>query len=111
MEIGFIYRVNEHTTSQIRAHLDDPDQLWNWKHKVFDPSEAELVGEDLVGVLLVYPDKERYMYNVMSNQVIYGEYGVNATYFQVACGVYGAVCSLLLDDEIEKGLYYVTNYY
>jgi homospermidine synthase len=106
MEMGFIYRVNEHTTSQLQANVDDPDRIWNWKHKVLDPSEAELVGEDLVGVLLVYADKERYMYNVMENREIYKEFRVNATYFQVACGVYGAVCSLLL-DEIKKGLYYV----
>ncbi|WP_307339469.1 saccharopine dehydrogenase C-terminal domain-containing protein [Caldalkalibacillus uzonensis] len=106
METGFIYRVSDYTTDLIRANLDDTDDLWYWKHKVLDPADAELVGEDLVGVLLVYKDKERYMYNVMNNKTIFAQYKTNATYFQVACGVYGALAALLLDD-IPNGVYFV----
>jgi homospermidine synthase len=105
-EGGFIYRVNEHTTELIRTHLDDPDELWQCPKQVLDPAHAELAGEDLVGVLLVYEEEERYMYNVLSNTAIFAEYGVNATYFQVACGVYGALATLLL-DAIPQGIYYV----
>ena len=60
----------------------------------------------MVGVLIVYEDKERFMYNVMSNQDVFSLYKVNATYFQVACGVFGALSALLLDD-IPDGNYYV----
>ncbi len=106
MEFGFIYRVNDHTTSVIRDNLHCSGELWDWNHVVFDPNEAELVGQDLVGVLLVYPDRERFMYNVMDNAAVFAKYGTNATYFQVACGVYGAVCSLLL-DQVPNGAHYV----
>lgn len=106
METGFIYRVNDVTTELLRANLGNAEALWNWNHKVLDPAEAELDGEDLVGVLLVYKDKERFMYNVMSNQSIFAEFKTNATYFQVACGIYGAISTLLL-DEIPTGIYFV----
>lgn len=106
MEGGFIYRVNEHTTALIRSHLDDIDALWDGPKRLLDPAHAELEGEDLVGVLLVYEDKERYMYNVLSNSAVFADYGVNATYFQVACGVYGALATLLL-DAVPQGIYYV----
>lgn len=106
VESGFIYQVNDVTTAAIRAHLNDPDVLWDWKHKVLDPEDGALSGEDLVGVLLVYKDKERYMYNVSASETIFPMYGTNATYWQVACGVYGAVSTLLL-DEIDPGVYWV----
>ena len=106
MECGFIYRVNDHTTQLIRGNLDRVDDLWDWDRKVLDPAESPLAGEDLVGILLVYEDTEHYMYNVMINNVIHDRYGVNATYFQVACGVYSALATLLL-DSIPKGVYFV----
>lgn len=106
MEGGFLYKVNDHTTNLIRANLDNMDSLWDYEMKVLDPQDAALNGEDLVGVLLVYPDKERYMYNVLSNEAIYSKYKTNATYFQVACGVYASLSVLLL-DQLPKGAYYV----
>lgn len=106
MEGGFLYKVNDHTTNLIRANIDDVDKLWDFEMKVLDPKEAPLTGEDLVGVLLVYPDKERYMYNVLSNEEINAKYKTNATYFQVACGVYASLSVLLL-DQLPKGAYYV----
>jgi homospermidine synthase len=106
MESGFLYRVNEHTTNLIRKNINDVDKLWNHEMKVLDPKDAPLIGEDLVGVLLVYPDKERYMYNVLSNPAVFSEYQTNATYFQVACGVYASLSVLLL-DKIPKGAYFV----
>lgn len=106
METGFIYKVNDYTTQIIRDNLGCTDDLLNWNLKVLDPSEAELEGEDLVGVLLVYKDKERYMYNVMNSQFTFEKYGINATYIQVACGVYAGICTLLL-DKISNGVFYV----
>ncbi|MGX6443392.1 S-adenosylmethionine decarboxylase related protein [Neobacillus sp. K501] len=108
MESGFLYKVNDHTTNIIRNNLDDVDVLWDFEMKVLDPLDTPLIGEDLVGVLLVYPDKERYMYNIMDNETIYSEFKTNATYFQVACGIYAAFSVLLL-DLIPNGVYYVDN--
>ncbi|RRN69483.1 S-adenosylmethionine decarboxylase related protein [Peribacillus simplex] len=106
MEGGFLYKVNDHTTELIRSKLDDVDQLWDHEMEVLDPLEDELEGEDLVGVLIVYQEKEHYMYNVLENGEIFSKYKTNATYFQVACGIYAAL-SVLLMDRIPKGVYYV----
>jgi len=106
MEGGFLYKVNDHTTQLIRRNLDNVDKLWDFEMKVLDPQEADLDGEDLVGVLLVYPDKERFMYNVLSNKTTFSKFKTNATYFQVSCGVYASLSVLLL-DQLPKGAYYV----
>jgi homospermidine synthase len=106
VQIGFIYRVNEHTTELIRNHLDDVDVLWDWNQRLIDPEAGEIEGEDLVGVLLVYEDKEKFMYNVMKSSDIYPKFKTNATYFQVACGIYAGFASLILDD-LPLGIYYV----
>ncbi|MCM3129123.1 MULTISPECIES: S-adenosylmethionine decarboxylase related protein [unclassified Paenibacillus] len=106
METGFIYRVSDYVIDTIRNNLENADDLWDWEHVVLDPADGELGGEDLVGVLLVYPDKERYMYNVLSSKEIYPIYHTNATYFQVACGIYGALCTLLKDD-LPNGIYFI----
>ena len=106
MEGGFLYKVNDHTTELIRANIDDLEKIWDFEMKVLDPLDAPLEGEDLAGVLLVYQDKERYMYNVLSNDSIFAQYKTNATYFQVACGIYAALSVMLL-DQIPKGAYYV----
>ena len=106
MEGGFLYKINDHTTELIRSNIDDLDKIWDFEMKVLDPLDAPLEGEDLAGVLLVYQDKERYMYNVLSNDSIFAQYKTNATYFQVACGIYAALSVMLL-DQIPKGAYYV----
>ena len=106
MEIGFIYKINQHTTDLIRNHLDNLDVLWEYTMKVLDPNDYPLSGEDLIGVLLIYEDREYYMYNILSNDEIFNKYKTNATYFQVACGIYGALCTILLDN-LEQNIYYV----
>lgn len=106
MEGGFLYKINDHTTELIHSNIDDLEKVWDFEMKVLDPLDAPLEGEDLAGVLLVYKDKERYMYNVLSNDSIFARYKTNATYFQVACGIYASLSVMLL-DQIPKGAYYV----
>ncbi|MFJ7737531.1 saccharopine dehydrogenase NADP-binding domain-containing protein [Lysinibacillus sp. NPDC097287] len=106
MESGFLYKINDHTTELILTNIEDVDKLWDFEMKVLDPMDGALEGEDLCGVLLVYNDREKYMYNVLKNEDIFSKYQTNATYFQVACGVYASLAVLLLDD-IENGAYYV----
>lgn len=105
-EMGFIYRVNEFTTNAIKANLAHVDDLAEWKRQIIEPSLAEVEGEDLVGVLMVYENEEKFMYNTMSSKDIFFRYRTNATYFQVACGVYASLASLLL-DPLPKGAHYV----
>ena len=106
MESGFLYKINDHTTNLIRDNLEDVDVIWDFKLNVLDPSIHPLTGEDLVGVLLVFDDKEAFMYNVLSNKEIYEKYRTSATYFQVACGIYSAIATLLL-DSLPNGVFYV----
>ncbi|MBT2618634.1 MULTISPECIES: saccharopine dehydrogenase NADP-binding domain-containing protein [unclassified Bacillus (in: firmicutes)] len=106
MQLGFIYRVNEYTTESIRNNLANVDVLWDWNQQLLDPDIGEIEGEDLVGVLLVYEDSEKYIYNVMTSSEIYPKFKTNATYFQVACGIYAAMASIILDD-LSLGIYYV----
>ncbi|RFT61941.1 S-adenosylmethionine decarboxylase related protein [Bacillus clarus] len=105
-EVGFLYRVNEHTTNAIRSNLKTVDDLWDWEHKVLLPDDAELTGADLIGILLVYSNKERFIYNVINSDAMYTRFHTNATYFQVACGIYGALSSLTL-DSLPLGCYVV----
>ncbi|MEI2666651.1 S-adenosylmethionine decarboxylase related protein [Rossellomorea sp. LJF3] len=106
MEGGFLYKVNDHTTTLIRNNLDDADKIWDYPMETLDPGKQPLIGKDLVGVLLVYKDRELYMYNELSNKEIYEKYQTNATYFQVACGIYAGFASLLL-DALPNGVRYV----
>lgn len=106
METGFIYKINDHTTNLITDNLDNVDDLWNKPMSVLNPEVSPLKGEDLVGILLVYDDKELYMYNSLNNKKTYEKYKTNATYLQVAVGIYGALATILLDN-IPQGIYYV----
>ena len=106
MQWGFIYRVNEYTTESIRNNLANVDVLWDWNQQLLDPDVGEIEGEDLVGVLLVYEDSEKYIYNVMKSSEIYPKFKTNATYYQVACGIYAAMASIILDD-LPLAIYYV----
>lgn len=106
IQLGFIYRVSEFTTELIRNNLDHVDDLWDWNQRLINPEKGEVEGEDLVGVLLVYEDMEKFMYNSMKSSDIYPQYKTSATYFQVACGIYAGLASLILDD-IPKDIFYV----
>ncbi|NLY79490.1 MAG: S-adenosylmethionine decarboxylase related protein [Lysinibacillus sp.] len=105
-EVGFIYRINEYTTQIIQNNSENANELLKWNQKIIDPADGEVVGEDLIGVLLVFDDKEVYMYNSMNNSEIFEKYKTNGTYFQVGCGVYAGLASLLLDN-LPLGAHYV----
>lgn len=106
MEGGYLYKVNDHTTSLLRENLNHPDKIGKLNREVLDPLQSPLDGENLVGVLLVYPDKERYMYHVLSNECVMERYKTNAANFQAACGLYAAL-AVILKDTIANGVYYV----
>ncbi len=106
METGFIYKINDHTTELIKSNLNNIHSLWENPMKVLDPELTPLKGEDLVGILLVFEDKEAYVYNSLNNKETFKKYRTNATYLQVASGVYAALATMLLDN-IPKGIYYV----
>lgn len=106
METGFIYKINDHTTGLIKSNINNVNSLWEKPMKVLDPEEASLKGEDLVGILLVFDDMEAYIYNSLNNKETFEKYRTNATYLQVASGVYAALATMVLDN-IPQGIYYV----
>ncbi|GFN31550.1 S-adenosylmethionine decarboxylase related protein [Paenibacillus xylaniclasticus] len=108
VESAFIYRVNDYTTEQIQRNLNHIDNLLKYDQKQLHPEDGELTGADLIGVLLVYEDDERFMYNVLSNNEAYTKFKTNATYVQVASGAYAAAAVLLLDsDSVAPGVHWV----
>ncbi|MEC1178651.1 S-adenosylmethionine decarboxylase related protein [Metasolibacillus meyeri] len=106
IELGFIYKFCDYTSEFIKYMVSEKSDFSKINCKVIDPMDAEVEGSDLVGVLLVYKDRERYMYNVTTNKEAFSKYQVSATYFQVACGIYGALSSVILDD-LPQGIFYV----
>ena len=66
-----------------------------------------LEGSDNIGVALDYKDKRVYYFNSVSNTSMIG---TNATYFQVAIGVYAALFTLLF-DKLKNGVHFVENLY
>ena len=106
METGFIYKINDHTTGLIKSNINNINSLWEKPMEVLNPEIAPLKGEDLVGILLVFQDMEVFIYNSLSNKETFEKYGTNATYLQVASGVYAALATMVLDN-IPQGIYYV----
>lgn len=104
MEGGYLYKVNDHTRSLIRENVNLPEKIWKVDKNILAPLPSSLDGENLVGVILVYPDKERYMYHVLSNEGIMERYKSNAAYFQAASGLYAAL-AVILYDSIANGVY------
>lgn len=107
-EIGFIYRINDYTTEIIKNYVEkgNANELLQWNKKIIDPVDGVVLGEDTIGVLVVFDDKEVYMYNSMNSTEIFEKYKTNGTYFQVGCGIYAGLASLLLDN-LPFGAHYV----
>ncbi|MBT2658056.1 S-adenosylmethionine decarboxylase related protein [Bacillus sp. ISL-18] len=106
MEGGYLYKVNDHTTSLIRENVNHPDKIGKLDKTILAPLLSPLDGENLVGVLLIYPDKERYMYHGLSNEGSMERFNTNAAYFQAASGLYAAL-AVILNDGIPNGVYSV----
>ncbi|MEH7095647.1 S-adenosylmethionine decarboxylase related protein [Neobacillus vireti] len=103
LEGGFLYKGTDHAKSLFRGNVNYKGTL---DKNIVAPLPSSLDGENLVGVLLVYPDKERYMYHVLANEVVMEHYKTNAAYFQAASGLYAAL-AVILNDSIGNGVYSV----
>ena len=103
-QTGFIYKFNDHTMNQILNKTTK--ELMGSRIERIEPHRGEIIGTDNVGILMVYDDFEEWMYNPGKNEEVIAKYKVSATYWQVACGVYASLSSLIL-DRIPKGIHYV----
>lgn len=73
-----------------------------------DNTSYPLLGEDNIGVLLRYNDKNVYYFNSIANQSVIG---TNGTYSQVIVGIFAALSVLLVNHELDNGVYFVEDLY
>jgi homospermidine synthase len=99
----FIYAVNMKT-------MENLIKIYESKHKVGeddlilgDNTNEVLEGSDSIGVILEYPEKRIYYFNTVPNIAVIG---TNATYLQVAIGIFAALFSLLF-DKLKKGTHFI----
>jgi len=103
----FIYAIHPKTMRRIidlyakKGRVDDRDLL------IADNIENVLDGSDTIGVRLEYRDKTVYYLNSFPNTNVIG---TNATYTQVAIGVYAALFTLL-DGGLKGGTYFPEDLY
>ncbi|MBI2581622.1 hypothetical protein HYV87_00650, partial [Candidatus Woesearchaeota archaeon] len=72
-----------------------------------DNLKTVLDGSDNIGVLLKYKNKKVYYFNSIANTSVVG---TNATYTQVAVGVFAALFTLMF-DQLKNGTYFVEELY
>lgn len=103
----FIYAIHPKTMRRLvelygkKGRIDDRDLL------VADNVEHVLDGSDTIGVRLEYPRETVYYMNSFPNAAAIG---TNATYTQVAVGVYAGLFTLL-DGKLEPGAYFPEDLY
>ncbi|MCB1158369.1 MAG: hypothetical protein KDK45_12780, partial [Leptospiraceae bacterium] len=81
-----------------------------FKNKGFRIYNADhtVKGKDYLGNLFVYNDKQIAVYEVEDHENCIKEYDMNATVYQVVCGLYAGICSLLL-DPLTNEIYMITD--
>ncbi|MFA4946468.1 MAG: saccharopine dehydrogenase NADP-binding domain-containing protein [Candidatus Micrarchaeia archaeon] len=99
----FIYAVNPRTMEHLLRIYTKKKNVLRRDLEMGDNTQTVLDGSDTIGVLLEYPDKKVYYLNSIPNGAIIG---TNATYTQVAIGVFAAVFTLLYDD-LPPGAHFV----
>ncbi|HLD75582.1 MAG TPA: hypothetical protein VI874_01065, partial [Candidatus Norongarragalinales archaeon] len=103
----FIYAVNQHTMRHLVGLYEKNKNVYRKQVEMGDNTREFLQGADNIGVYLDYPDKRVYYFNSIPNL---GVIGTNATYTQVAVGVFAALY-VLLYDALSPGAYFVEDLY
>jgi homospermidine synthase len=99
----FIYSVNPRTMERLVETYKKKGRVSKKDMEMEDNRCETLDGSDSIGVILEYPDKKVYYFNTIPNVAVIG---TNATYTQVAIGIFSALFTLLLDD-LKPGAYFV----
>lgn len=103
----FIYAIHPRTMRRLidlyerKGRIDARDLL------IADNVENVLEGADTIGVRLEYPDKAVYYVNSFPNTSVIG---TNATYTQVAIGVFAGLFTLL-DGRLKDGVHFPEDLY
>ncbi|MBI5225157.1 saccharopine dehydrogenase NADP-binding domain-containing protein [Candidatus Micrarchaeota archaeon] len=99
----FIYAVNQHTMNHLINIYEKKKNVLRKDLEIGDNTKNALDGSDTIGVYLDYPDKRVYYLNSITNGAIIG---TNATYTQVAIGIFAALFALLY-DKLPSGVHFV----
>jgi len=98
----FIYAINTTTTENLLKIYNKNKEVTKQALIHGDNTNNILEGSDSIGVLLRYGDKDVYYFNSVPNNAVMG---TNATYLQVAVGIFAAIFALLFDG-LKKGVYF-----
>lgn len=99
----FIYAVNMKTMDNLLRVYKKKGSVSKKEFILGDNTTKILEGSDNIGVILDYSDKKVYYFNSIPNTAILG---TNATYTQVAVGVFAALFALMF-DKLKNGTYFV----
>ena len=103
----FIYAVHPKTMETLMKIYKKEKNVHAKDLQKGDNLTTTLDGSDNIGVLLKYKNKKVYYFNSIANTSVVG---TNATYTQVAVGVFAALFVLLF-DKLKKGTYFVEDLY
>ncbi|MDP3990601.1 MAG: saccharopine dehydrogenase NADP-binding domain-containing protein [archaeon] len=99
----FIYAVNIKTMNRL-INLYENKQKIGLKDLVLSDNRQEILeGSDSIGVYLEYSNRRIYYFNTIPN---IGIIGTNATYTQVAIGIFAAIFTILF-DKVKGGIHFV----
>lgn len=103
----FIYAIHPQTMQALLKMYKKGKNVPRKDLQLADNLKTILDGSDNIGVLLKYKDKKVYYFNSIANTSVVG---TNATYTQVAIGVFAALFTLLF-DKLKNGTYFVEELY
>lgn len=103
----FIYAIHPQTLKALLRIYKTEKKVSSKELQLADNLKIILDGSDNIGVLLRYKDQKVYYFNSIANTSVVG---TNATYTQVAIGVFAALFVLLF-DQLKNGIYFVEDLY
>lgn len=99
----FIYAVNIKTMDRLIKLYEKTKKVSLNDLIQSDNRKEVLEGSDNIGVYLEYPKKRIYYFNTIPNIAIIG---TNATYTQVAIGIFAAIFTIIF-DKVNNGIHFV----
>ncbi|MBI2666455.1 saccharopine dehydrogenase NADP-binding domain-containing protein [Candidatus Woesearchaeota archaeon] len=99
----FLYAIHPQTMKSLLELYAKNKKIIKKDLLLGDNQNRTIEGADCIGVALDYPKKRVYYLNTASNGIVIG---TNATYLQVAVGVFSALFTLIFDN-LSPGVYFV----
>ena len=103
----FVYAIHPQTLQALLRTYKKEKKVSRKELQLADNLKTILDGSDNIGVLLKYKNKKVYYFNSIANTSVIG---TNATYTQVAVGVFAALFTLMF-DQLKNGTYFVEELY